>query len=93
MNLRVIGNKLLIEPLYDDYRGAIAIPEITNSKKWNRNTGVLHAFGEKVKESHPHLKCGMHLVFKPYNDSTHEIELRGKTFLFINVDAVIGVME
>lgn len=93
MNLTLTGTRLLLEPIFDEEKGLIVVPDISSGKKWNRNTGILHAFSEEVHQLHPELKKGMRVVFKPYSGSNQEIQLRGKTFMLIEVAAVLAVIE
>jgi len=92
MNLKLLNNYLLIEPLKDEEKGGVVIPEIAASKKWHCNTGILHAFGDDVHRVHPDLKCGCHVIFKPYGDF-EDIALRGKRFMVIDVEHVLGIIE
>jgi len=92
MNLKILGKRLLIEPLYDEHKGLVAVPEVAAMKKWNRNTGILRAFGKQALDEYPDLKKGMTICFKPYGGQ-HEIELNNKTFLLVDTSYVLGIGE
>jgi len=90
-NLTILGNRLLIEPMIDEQKGDIIVPEIAAGKKWLRNTGRLCAFGKKVHDTYPGLKKGDIIIHNPYGEKNQEIELNQKTYLLIDVSAVHGV--
>ena len=89
--LTVLGNNLLVEPLYDEDKSGIIAPDVAKNKVAT-NFGIIHAFGKKFHEAHPSVVRGNRALFRPFG--THEeITLNGKRHLFVDASYLIGIVE
>lgn len=89
MNLTVLGNKLLLEMIYDEEKGGILLPDIAKKKP---NFGIVHAFGKTFHEEYPDVVKGNRIAIRPYGNH-HEYELNGKLFMIVDASYVVGVVE
>ncbi len=99
MNIRPLGNNVLIEPLSDEERGSktkagIFIPETIDKEKPDQ--GVVAAVGPGRKDEGGKIipmsvKKGQRVVFSKYGPD--EIKVGDKKFYIISEDNILAVIE
>ena len=90
MQLTMLGNKLLVEPIFDEEKGGVVIPDIAKQKP---NFGILRAFGKEFHDQNPEVQKGNRVAFKPYGSAFQSIELNGKEHWIITPEYIVGVVE
>jgi chaperonin GroES len=93
--LRTLNNRILLEPLEDEYKGLIIIPKTV--KKEIPIRGRVVAFGPGMLTKHgtrwtmPDLKIGDVVLF--YKHSGIPFMMNGKEYLGVRDDNLIAVLE
>lgn len=87
MNIKPIGNRILVEPLKTEEKtfSGIILPSSGETK--SSNTGIVVALGN-IKDK---VNLGDKVFFKPHSGVT--ISNSDKTFLILEVEEILAIIE
>ena len=90
MNIKPIGERVLIKPLKEEEKtaGGIYIPETAKEKK---KQGVVMEIGTSSDDNELPVQKGDLILYTGY--STEELEMNGEELLIINVSDIIAKLE
>ena len=91
MNLRPLGDRVIIKPLPKEEmtKSGIILPETVN--KENRMEGKIVAIGSGDKVTKLNLSTGQKVVFSEYGGS--EIKIDNEDYKILNHDDLLAVVE
>ena len=91
MNLRPLGNRVIVKPLpkEETTKSGIILPDTVN--KESRMEGKLVAIGSGEKVSKLNLSTGQKVVFSEYGGS--EIKVDNEDYKILNHDDLLAVVE
>ena len=90
MNIKPIGERVLIKPMKEEEKtaGGIYIPETAKEKK---KQGVVVEVGTTSDDNEMPVQKGDLILYTGY--STEELEMNGEEYLIINVSDIIAKLE
>ncbi len=99
MNIKPLGNNVLLEPLSDDERGSktksgILIPETVDKEKPDQATVVAVGPGKRDEKGNlipVSVKKGQRVIFSKYGPD--EIKVEGKKYYIISEDSILAIIE
>lgn len=99
MNIKPLGNNILLEPLSDDERGSktksgIFIPETVDKEKPDQATVAAVGPGKRDEKGNlipVSVKKGQRVIFSKYGPD--EIKVGDKKYYIISEDSILAVLE
>jgi len=99
MNIKPLGNNILLEPLSDDERGSktksgIFIPETVDKEKPDQATVVAVGPGKRNEKGDlipVSVKKGQRVIFSKYGPD--EIKVGDKKYYIISEDSILAIIE
>ncbi len=99
MNIKPLGNNILLEPLSDDERGSktksgIFIPETVDKEKPDQATVVAVGPGKRDEKGNlipVSVKKGQRVIFSKYGPD--EIKVGDKKYFIISEDSILAIIE
>ncbi len=90
MNIKPIGERVLIKPMKEEEKtaGGIYIPETAKEKK---KQGVVVEVGTTSDDNEMPVQKGDLILYTGY--STEELEMNGEEYIIINVSDIIAKLE
>lgn len=90
MNIKPIGERVLIKPMKEEEKtaGGIYIPETAKEKK---KQGVVVEIGTSSDDNELPVQKGDLILYTGYN--TDELEMNGEKFLIIDISDIIAKLE
>ena len=90
MNIKPIGERVLIKPMKEEEKtaGGIYIPETAKEKK---KQGVVVEVGTTTDDNEMPVQKGDLILYTGY--STEELEMDGEEYIIINVSDIIAKLE
>ncbi len=90
MNIKPIGERVLIKPMKEEEKtaGGIYIPETAKEKK---KQGVVVEVGTTSDDNEMPVQKGDLILYTGY--STEELEMNGEEYLIINISDIIAKLE
>jgi chaperonin GroES len=90
MNIKPIGERVLIKPMKEEEKtaGGIYIPETAKEKK---KQGVVVEIGTTNDDNELPVQKGDLILYTGY--STEELEMNGEEYLIINISDIIAKLE
>ena len=90
MNIKPIGERVLIKPMKEEEKtaGGIYIPETAKEKK---KQGVVVEVGTTSDDNELPVQKGDLILYTGYN--TEELEMNGEKFLIIDISDIIAKLE
>ena len=90
MNIKPIGERVLIKPMKEEEKtaGGIYIPETAKEKK---KQGVVVEIGTSSDDNELPVQKGDLILYTGY--STEELEMNGEELLIINISDIIAKLE
>ena len=90
MNIKPIGERVLIKPMKEEEKtaGGIYIPETAKEKK---KQGVVVEIGTTSDDNEMPVQKGDLILYTGY--STEELEMNGEEYIIINISDIIAKLE
>ena len=90
MNIKPIGERVLIKPMKEEEKtaGGIYIPETAKEKK---KQGVVVEVGTTSDDNEMPVQKGDLILYTGY--STEELEMNGEEYIIINISDIIAKLE
>ncbi len=91
MNLKPLGNRVIVKPMpkEETTKAGIILPETVN--KESRMEGEIIAIGSGEKVSKLNLKVGQKVVYSEYGGS--EIKIEDQDYKILNHDDLLAIVE
>jgi len=94
MKLRPLSNRVVVEPVKEEIKGGIILPETADKEKPEKGNVVACGPGKLLdsgQRAQLEVKVGDTVIFKKY--SPDEVKVEGKEYLILEDSDIMGVIE
>lgn len=92
--LKPLGNRVVVEPLKEEVKGGIILPETADKEKAEKGKVIAVGPGKLMdngQRAPVEVKVGDKVMFKKY--SPDEIKVDGKDYLVLEESDIMGIIE
>ncbi|MBI2551988.1 co-chaperone GroES [Candidatus Uhrbacteria bacterium] len=92
--LKPLGNRVVVEPLKEEVKGGIILPETADKEKAEKGKIIACGPGKLMDNGQRaplEVKVGDTVMFKKY--SPDEIKVEGKEYLVLEESDIMGIIE